>query len=224
MTKWLWYFGWIIGWFVVLWSFVFVPVSNLFLEGGAVYGAIRGLILASGMGVLIYGFVFINRRLRTREQEVPGAAGSVGAVVSGGMSEREVAFLAAARESALGTRSVSQGDTPVPRPHLAPDAGVVASTHASAVVRPNFNHDVTTGVMKSAGNPLIRRAFAQAMKEVETKTYDTGLWAMALVECNGDERAARLAYMKARAADIAWSDAKATESAQQTKHTKGGNS
>jgi hypothetical protein len=62
---------------------------------------------------------------------------------------------------------------------------------------------------------LVRKAFAQAMKEVETKTYDRGLWAMALVECNGDERAARIAYMRARAADLTWANARDADAGPQ---------
>jgi hypothetical protein len=68
--------------------------------------------------------------------------------------------------------------------------------------------------MKAAGNPIMRSAFAQAMKEVDTGNREPGLWAMALVDCNGDEKAARIAYMRARAADLAWEHARSAVSAQ----------
>jgi hypothetical protein len=85
---------------------------------------------------------------------------------------------------------------------------------APAGVTDRFNPDAPSGVMKAAGNPLVRRAFAAAMEEVKTRTYEPGLWAMSLVECNGDERAAGLAYVKARAEEIALADANEGESTQ----------
>lgn len=210
MVKWLWYSGWLIGWFVVLWSLLFVPVSNLFLGDGAIYGAIRGLILFSGMVVLFYGFRYINRKFRIAEHESAVPDGNFAAVVERGVSAREAAFIAANRDPTLAGTSPKGADDG--------SRAIAAPRAALDVERKNAHQGPAVGgVMKSAGNPLVRKAFARAMKEVETKTYDTGLWAMALVECNGDERAARLAYMKARAADIAWADAKAAESAQQSK-------
>lgn len=215
MSRWVWYLGWLIGWFVLLWSFLFVPVSNLFLDGGAISGAIRGLILVSGVGLLFFGFRYINRKLRTKDHDVPVRDNSLGAAESG-MSDHEAAFIAAASEPTLGTATNTQNSS-------AGSHAVTSQRTDSDVERHAIHHGPVVGaVMKSAGNLLVRRAFAQAMKEVETKTYDAGLWAMALVECNGDERAARLAYMKARAVDLASANAKAAESAQQSSRTTRG--
>ena len=54
----------------------------------------------------------------------------------------------------------------------------------------------------TANDRVTRAAFAQAMQEVQGRTYDQGMWAMALVEANGDERAAGVAYMRTRAMEL----------------------
>ena len=217
MTRLLWYLGWLVVWFVVLWSFVFVPLSNLFREGGFFVGFVRGVILVTGAFLLVYGFYFISRRLRaTKEGSAPAFGGFQRAQVYGGMTEREAAVVAQARADAQSAaRAVGQDGAVAGDPRRADPATAVRDP-GTDVLHPKADAPAPAGIMKSAGNPVVRKAFAQAMNEVDTKTYDTGLWAMALVECNGDENVARLAYMKARAADLVWADAKATESAQPT--------
>ena len=102
------------------------------------------------------------------------------------MSEREARIVAEARAQVYGGPPGHQSDA---IPALPLPVSGVTSTKSDAVsdaVRESMSYE-PTGVMRSAANPLVRSAYAQAMREVETKTYDSGLWAMALVECNGDE-------------------------------------
>jgi hypothetical protein len=91
--------------------------------------------------------------------------------------------------TAVGRSRASQPAPLVP----APDQGVVPVT----------DRQRDASVAMSTGDPLVRTAFAQAMHEIETKTYDDGLWAMAFVEANGDERAAGVIYMRARGTELA---------------------
>lgn len=221
MTKWLWYLGWPIVW-ILLHSFIFVPLSNQFKDGGALGGVIRGLILTSGALLLVYGFRVIYRMPKAREERHADHAqfGTTSEVM--GMSEREAALVAEARQAVVISQapvqsSVRNNSAQPPANPSTPIA--MAPNVVSELGKVTANQAVSTGVMKAAGNPLVRKAFAQAMKEVETKTYDSGLWAMALVECNGDEHSARIAYMKARATDLAWSNAKAAEAAEPLKKT-----
>jgi hypothetical protein len=141
----------------------------------------------TAVAALGYAIYFISRRVR--------GAGLGSARERGSLNEREAALVAQARADALGARAVAPP---------ARDAATETPHGRVQLAAPG-------GLMKSAGDPRVRKAFAQAMKEVDTKTYDSGLWAMALVDCNGDEKMARLAYMKARAADLVCADAKAAE-------------
>ena len=221
MTKWFWYFGWSVVWMFLPWTFFFVPLSNRFMEGGAIYGVIRGLILMVGIVLLMVGFRVIYKMLLARAPSRPDHGHFFERASGGaGMSQREAALVAEARQSAYRSRSTVQDgtlDTAAPPAAPPPTASPTPPNAAPEFNRVNIGQEVATGVMKSAGNPLVRKAYAQAMKEVETKTYDRGLWAMALVECNGDERTARIAYMRARAADLSWSNAKAAEAAEPLK-------
>lgn len=179
MKAWALYIAWLVGWFTVVWSFVFVPLSNLFRDGGGGYGAIRGLILISGWVVLFYGFYFIHVRLRAKAEE--GATAYSGALTGAVQSTQESAALAEAHVTGLSAHPTAKSKVTPNECQPTPDAVIGQSRHAAGASHTNSTHDVPTSVMKSAGNPLVRRAFAQAMKEVESKTYDTGLWAMALV-------------------------------------------
>lgn len=213
MNRWLWYAGWLFVWFIAF-AFLFVPLSNLFKEGGAVFGAIRGSILTSAVIVLFLGVRFIHRKLRESATDDAGARGRSVLCAAEGMSDREAALVASAREEAFGRTAAMAGDASVRK-----SSGVAGKSNAnagspSAIPAADRDREPPPGVMKSAGNPAVRSAFAQAMKEVDTRTCEPGLWAMALVECNGDEKAARIAYMRQRAAEIVWSDARAAASAQ----------
>jgi hypothetical protein len=217
MNRWLWYAGWLFAWFVAF-AFLFVPLSNLFKEGGAVFGVIRGLILTSAVIVLFLGVRFIHRKFREAATDDAGvrARSIVGAAE--GMSDREAALVASAREEAFGRTAALAGDASVRRSSGVADNPTAKAGSPSAIPAAAHDREPPAGVMKSAGNPAARRAFAQAMKEVDTRTCEPGLWAMALVECNGDEKAARIAYMRQRAAEIVWSDARAAASAQDGAH------
>ncbi|MCC6194384.1 MAG: hypothetical protein IT518_07945 [Burkholderiales bacterium] len=156
-------------------------------------GNMGWLVAVAALAYVIY---YISRKVRS------AGAGGANALRSArgrdGMSDREAALVAQARADALGARPTPLAPAPVA------DNEVSKKTELSA----------PGGIMKSAGDPRVRKAFAQAMKEVETKSFDSGLWAMALVECNGDEKMARLTYMKARAADLLRLDTRGTESTQ----------
>ena len=45
-------------------------------------------------------------------------------------------------------------------------------------------------------------SYAQAEQEVESKTYDKGLWSKALIEADGDESKRKIVYMKLRAKQL----------------------
>ncbi len=222
MTKWIWYLGWSVVWMILPWMLIFVPLSNQFAEGGTISGAIRWLILMAGIVLLLYGFLVIRKLLLARDGSSDHRSVLGMAAKDAGMSEREAALVAEARQSAFGSQSAMQG---VASGTVASSASPssVASAPASLATpdlgRLSTGRDAAAGVMTAAGNPLVRQAFAQAMKEVDTKTYDSGLWAMALVECNGNEQAARITYMRARAADLAWSNAKAAVVVQPPKES-----
>lgn len=201
----VWYLGWICGWFV-LFSFIFVPLANLFSANSigsplaaGILGGIRGIVLACGGIVLFYGFRVIHRKLRATKlsDEDRGTRANI--------PVKEVGSAATSQRMDL-RGSTSTPSSPPIQNVTTPAVLTVGRMTASSNPLP---------VMTSARNPVIRRAYAQAMKEVDTQTVDGGLWAMALVQSNGDERLARLEYMKARAADIAWMNAKASEVARE---------
>lgn len=131
-----------------------------------------------------------------------------------GMSAREAPSLVRTSETAFTTPLAVQSETAATATeHPGIDADSVTSppAHTDAA---NIGDNAAADLIKSAGKPHVRRAFMRAMKEVDTNSSIPELWAMALKECNGDERAARLTYMKVRATDIAWADAKNFELAQ----------
>jgi len=213
MNRWLWYLGWLLAWFIAF-AFIVVPLSNLLAAGGAASGGLRGLILAAAWLILFVGIGLIYRKLRT---SAPADAATVGHSARGaahGMSDREATLVAMAREEAFGNGPGLPGGMPAQRPPSARDPAVATTNVPSGSATGGTVQPPPAGVMKSAGNPLVRSAFAQAMKEVDTGDREPGLWAMALVECNGDEKAARIAYMRARAADIAWEHTRSAVSAR----------
>jgi hypothetical protein len=206
MHKWLWYVGWLFAWFIAL-SFVFIPLSNVFKDGGAASGFLRGLILVSAAIVLVLGVGFIYRKFRDAEAGHAGSRDHSAHGAAMGMSDREALLVASARDEAFGRIGADPSAYSARTPSRTADptpARTGTPTHAATF---GGNQEPPAGVMKSAGNPAVRSAFAQAMKEVDTRTCEPGLWAMALVECNGDEKAARIAYMRQRATDIVWAEA-----------------
>ena len=213
MNRWLWYLGWLFAWFVAF-AFVVVPLSNLLVAGGAASGGLRGLILASAWVILFVGIGFIYRKLHSSATADAATAGHSARAAANGMSDREAALVAMAREETFGNHPAMPGGMPMPRASSARDPAVATTSVPTGSDSAGAVQPPPAGVMKSAGNPLMRSAFAQAMKEVDTGNREPGLWAMALVDCNGDEKAARIAYMRARAADIAWEHTRRAVSAQ----------
>lgn len=213
MNRSLWYAEWLVAWFIAF-VFVVVPLSNLPKDGGAVSGVVRGLILTSAVVVLFLGVRFIYRKFRDTATDDAGVRHRSIRGATEGMSDREAALVASAREEAFGATAAVPRDVSARKPSGAADTPKAKTGAHSGHSAAGRDHEPPSGVMKSAGNPAVRRAFAQAMKEVDSRTCEPGLWAMALVECNGDEKAARIAYMRQRAVEIVWTDARAAASTQ----------
>ena len=63
IMRWIAYATWLLAWFVLLWSFVFVPISKSVSAAiqGFFGGALKGFVLLAGLAILFYGFKFLKR-------------------------------------------------------------------------------------------------------------------------------------------------------------------
>lgn len=179
----------------------------------------RNLYLVLG---LVSGIVAVSQLRRgtraatstassTGARPAAGAATTTGSTNSGSASSSEMREFTARVPLGVHSSSVVSAEG---RPN---GFDLVAPAAASLTTYDVDRHDADLGSIKSARNPLVLRALVQAMKEVDTNTSVTELWAMALAECNGDARAARLAYMKVRASTIVWALHEAAEAEQRSK-------